>query len=580
MKRFPFRRIVATAAIALITVAQAMAVTYSGTIPVVFVTTENGQAITSKEDYINATYYIDPMQTSFEAVGSNEAQLPTQIRGRGNYTWTGFDKKPYKLKLAAKTKLLGMGKNKHWALLAHADDNLAFLRNTVGFELSRMFGLPWTPSVQPVELVLNGEYQGLYFLTETVRVDSNRVNIVEQPDNISGPAEDITGGWLVEIDNYDTDPHVEITEGNGERIIFTYKTPEILSTAQEDYLRSQMTAINSAIYASDKSTAAWTDYVDIDNLARYYLVQEIMDDGESFHGSCYMNRDRGFDQKWKFGPVWDFGNSFQRESKNWIYQDVMFNQTWIGEISKFPAFQDKVKELWVTFASTRYGEIEPYVNEFIDYISDAAASNAERWPQYGNSDLSAGKSTFLSRLRSSVSWLGSKLGYVPVEPVTVYLRGDFNGWGVDKAFTEVGNGVYKLNNVSFSGEFKIASSDWSTIDYGANTTSTEVYLNEPYILTPNGKNMKGAEDFENVNLTFDINGPTLLVTPYNSGISSVVTNEGTVSVDGLRIMAHGMICVYNPAGVLVAQGVEGTEVTSPGLYIVKAYGKTFKISIR
>ena len=186
--------------------AVAHATTYSGTLPVLFINTDGGVSITSKENYVNAKYYLDPMGSeNVQAIGSAQAPLDMQIRGRGNYTWVGFDKKPYRIKLADKQPLAGLNKSKHFALLAHADDNYGFMRNIVGFQLSRMIGMPWTPADTPVEVVLNGDYIGLYFLTETIRVDKDRVNIVEQPDNITNP-EEITGGWLLEIDNYDSDP--------------------------------------------------------------------------------------------------------------------------------------------------------------------------------------------------------------------------------------------------------------------------------------------------------------------------------------------------------------------------------------
>jgi hypothetical protein len=133
--------------------------------------------------------------------------LAMEIRGRGNYTWTGFDKKPYRIKLGEKKKLLGMNKSRHFTLLAHADDNLAFLRNTVGFELSRRLGLKYTPAQQPVEVVLNGDYIGLYFLTENIRIANDRVDITEQADMTTHP-DSITGGWLIEIDNYTEDNQV------------------------------------------------------------------------------------------------------------------------------------------------------------------------------------------------------------------------------------------------------------------------------------------------------------------------------------------------------------------------------------
>ena len=170
-----------------------------------------------------------------------------------------------------------------------------------------------------MEVVLNGEYIGLYFLTETIRVDSDRVKITEQADNISDP-EEITGGWLVEIDNYWDADQITINEGNGELIRLTYKSPEVLSDAQSDYLKNLATAADRAIYANDKSSTEWENIIDIDSLATFYLIQEIMDNAESFHGSCYFHKHRGADTKIIFGPVWDFGNSYHRSTDKFIHK--------------------------------------------------------------------------------------------------------------------------------------------------------------------------------------------------------------------------------------------------------------------
>lgn len=234
------------------------ATTYSGTLPIMYIQTENNAPIVSKDDYLNATYYVDALGISgYENIGSAAAPLTMEIKGRGNYTWTGFNKKPYRIKLTEKQSLLGMKKSKHFALLAHADDALnkkGFMRNQVGFELSRLIGISWTPETKPVEVVLNGDYIGLYFLTETIRVDKDRVNIVEQADEETDSVA-ITGGWLVEIDNYDTDPHVTIKEGDEHTMWFTYKTPEVLSKSQEDFLMKEMLRIDGLVYG-DKSQGA------------------------------------------------------------------------------------------------------------------------------------------------------------------------------------------------------------------------------------------------------------------------------------------------------------------------------------
>ena len=386
------------------------ATSYSGTLPVMFINTENSQPITSKEEYVFAYYYIDNMgNEEFENVGSEDAPQPLEIRGRGNYTWNDFDKKPYRLKLDAKTSLLGMNRNKHWALMANADDYLGGLRNTVGYELSRRLGLAWTPAQQPVEVVLNGDYIGLYMLTETVRVEPDRVNVTQQADYETSPFV-VSGGWLVEIDNYQEEEQVRTVEGNGQNIFSTYKSPEHLSDEQRTYLTGLINATNAAIYVSDKSNNSWENYIDPDTLACFYIVQELLDDTESFHGSCFWHKENGNNAKIMFGPVWDFGNAYHRTPNRFIYDRPAFTQTWIGEIAKFPHFQEIVLKHWNRFVLFHYDEIDGFIDDFIDQIQQAAMSDAARWPQYGNSDIINDRETFKSYFHNKYRWLASQWG--------------------------------------------------------------------------------------------------------------------------------------------------------------------------
>lgn len=384
----------------------------SGTLPVLYIQTENNAPIVSKEDYINATYYLDAMGLAgYQSIGSASTPLTMEIKGRGNYTWRDFNKKPYRLKLSEKQPLMGMTKSKHFALLAHADDaqnKKGFMRNQVGFELSRMIGMAWTPATAPVEVVLNGDYIGLYFLTETIRVDKDRVNIVEQEDEETDPAK-ITGGWLVEIDNYDEDPHITIKEGDGHTMWFTYKTPEVLSKAQETFLGDEMSRIDELVYGDKNSDELWK-YLDIDALARFYIVQEIMDNYESFHGSCYLYREMGDGEKWKFGPVWDFGSSFYREKTMYLYEGDVWHNHWIPEICKFPAFMEHVKAVWKEFYP-QINAIYTFTGEQLTLLKSAAVSDAERWSEYsGNRDLQKRINNVNTWLANSVKWLNEQWG--------------------------------------------------------------------------------------------------------------------------------------------------------------------------
>jgi len=381
---------------------------YSGTLPVMYIMTD--APVTSKDVYVTATCYIDAMGLEgCDPLGSAGQPLTLQIKGRGNYTWKDFAKKPYRLKFDEKVKPLGMKKSRHFVLMANADDNLAFLRNTVGLQLSRMIGLAYTPWQEPVEVVLNGDYIGLYMLTEKIRVAKNRVNIVEQADLATAP-DSITGGWLFEIDNYSEEGQVTITEGNGEKLRFTMHTPEELSSQQHNYITSLLTATDHAIYATDKSSTAWEQLIDIDSLACYYIVQEVMDDAESFHGSCFIHKQQGQDTKLIFGPVWDFGNAFRRGFDKFIYQDSPFGQNWIGEIARYPRFQERVKELWRPFLGDKYPALDAFIDQFISRIATAAICDANRWPSYGNANAEERKNEFKRRMHEKVAFLTRQWG--------------------------------------------------------------------------------------------------------------------------------------------------------------------------
>ena len=389
------------------------AVNPSGTLPVLYITTENNTPVTSKDYYLNATYYLDAKGIAdYENIGSESAPLNMEIKGRGNYSWTGFNKKPYRIKLSDKQPLLGMIKSKHFTLLAHADDakdKKGYMRNAAGFELSKMIGIAWTPEAKPPEVVMNGDYIGLYFLTEHIRVDKDRVNIVEQEDEETD-AQKITGGWLVEIDNYDEDPHITIKEGGKTTMWVTYKTPEVLSSAQETYLTNQIQLLDNLIYGDKNSDELW-QHMDMDALARFYIVQEIMDNYESFHGSCYLYKDMGNDQKWKFGPVWDFGSAFNRDKSQYIYQGDVWHNHWIPEICKFPAFMAHVKTLWKDFYANKFNDIFTFTADQLTLLKTAASVDAERWPDYnGNADLTKRINQINERLRKNAEWLNQQWG--------------------------------------------------------------------------------------------------------------------------------------------------------------------------
>jgi len=390
----------------------AFAASPTGTLPIIYVNTQNKQAITDTETQIPATVYIDSVLAQYPSLGSQAAPIPATIKGRGNWTWTGFDKKPYKIKFDIKQAVLGMPNNRHWCLMACADDYLGFLKMPAGFRISEATNLRWTPRVVPVELMLNGQYKGLYFLTEHVRIAGNRVKITEQDDNAT---DSVSGGWLVEIDNYKENGCIEFYEGDGERVWITIKDPEVLSAAQRSYIENQINTLNNAIWGDD-ADALW-NLLDLNEAAKFYLVQEIMEDCESYHGSCFLYKDRdrnGIVDKWKFGPVWDFGNAYNRHQDTWIYDNASFKQYWIGQIATWPEFQQAVQEQWWIYYHTHKDQVRADVRAFADKIEKAAKNDANVWRGTSNycdnSNFSDVRDRYFRRYDWRIQWLYSQWG--------------------------------------------------------------------------------------------------------------------------------------------------------------------------
>ena len=404
-----------------VTASAASDVKPSGTLPIMYVNTNKAESPdVDKDKYINATAYIAIPKglKGYNAMASADKPDTLQIKGHGNYTYSGFNKKPYRLKFSDKVKPFSMKKSKHFLLMAGADDDLGFLRNILGYEISRKLGLVYTTDAQPVELVLNGDYRGLYFITDKIRVDKNRVNIVEQNDKETDP-EKVKGGWLVEIDNYNTDPHIDVNMG-GATMWVTYHTPEELSDVQKAYLQGQWDSIATSLYCGDPNDTEWEKHIDMESLAKVYICRELMQDEEGFHGSCYAYKDLT-DSKWSFGPVWDFGNAYQSKNfTSYIFTRPLF-KNWVDDRAwTFNRFRSKVREIWKDFYNNEYTSLDKYIDSISTVISSAAVSDYNRWKDDGTVHVTNNEASKASEIKGylhqKAAWLCQQW-ITPDEPI-------------------------------------------------------------------------------------------------------------------------------------------------------------------
>ncbi len=406
--------------------------TPSGTLPLICINTVDSQDIVSKEDYIAGALWLNANDiVGYESLGSEEEPLDIEIRGRGNYTWYYSYKKPYKIKFAKKLSPLGLDNSKHFILMPKCLDYNGYVQNETGFELSRQIGMPYTTRELPVELILNGEYVGLYFLCEHIRVEDGRVEITEQDDNETDP-EKITGGWLLENRATSNIVHAQYENNDPNRMWLSFEShsPENCSPQQKNYISSLLSKIDSCIFVSDKNDQGWEQYIDINSLARFYVIHEVLDNVEAFNGSLYMYKDVGEDAKFQFGPVWDFDSSFHNAKAgqattcdNYLYNyDSGFESMWIGEICKFPHFMETVKQVWKGFNEDQIlNKVTIHILEWRALIEEAETHDLKRWRTYASSHTENAPQNFLNMVARKVAWLNAQWGEK--------LPGDVNGDG-------------------------------------------------------------------------------------------------------------------------------------------------------
>lgn len=333
-------------------------------IPSIYINTVGGAPILDKENYVSSTIKVEDLDRYYSNIEIFNST--TGIRGRGNSTW-GMDKKPYRLKLDSKAKLLGMSNDKDWALLAnHTDKTL--LRNITAFEISRIADMDWTPKSVSVDFHLNGKYQGVYSFTEHVKVSSERLNMVlVEPTDISG--ETLTGGYLLELDFHYDEPFKFKTDDK--RLPIMFKDPDEPTNEQYLYVKNFFNNAEKALYSTNfkDPETGYRKYIDVESFINYYIVQELAKNVDgNLRGSCYMAITRN--GKIKMPLVWDFDIAFGNadhitweqgaSSVEWDGWFIKTSSPWFDRLFADPAFVAALKVRW--------NELKPDLEKLPEYI--------------------------------------------------------------------------------------------------------------------------------------------------------------------------------------------------------------------
>ncbi len=396
-----------------------------------------------------------------------------QIKARGNSTFTYADKKSYQIKLNTASDLLGNQEQvKTWVLLASYFDATQ-MHDKLMKDLATKLGLAYTASCNWVNLYYDGEYRGVYLLSEKNSVGAASVAITDMEeaykaqnpsygDNMSTdlsqnaygqqfqytkglqePA-NITGGYLIELNHNMWDEASGFKTRQG--VAFNVKSPEWCGEAAMKYISEYYQAFEDAVYATDDAGAYtgynastgkyFYDYVDMDSLVKVFLLQELSLNCDGFISSVYFYKDA--DGKMFAGPIWDQDMTFGTGWTKTNAADIEDYHYLAKALIQIPAFKTAVAEYYSsTFA--------PAVREWLgnngtiahqyNLLKDSAAMNYKLWDFIRVGDPKADGhiwrgASYESVVADMTSWIDARLSVMDKRfAQQTTLVGDVNGDG-------------------------------------------------------------------------------------------------------------------------------------------------------
>lgn len=346
----------------------------------------NHQTVSASVKY----YDSEIKENTLEDTPTIEEKASFRTRGRSSRE---FDKKGYLLKFKKKNlidnkkvSISKMTEDSEWALHGPYLDK-TLIRNYLCYNISGEI-MEYSPNVRFCELFLNGEYQGLYLITEKIEYnDDGRINITETDPDLSSTS------YIVSLDTGNKDTFYNLntfnnyTGKNGHEdrksnileIIYPKKT---LTPSQKEYIEEDISQFEKSLASFDSADRklGYPSFIDVDSFVDYFIINEFTMNADAGSLSTYFYKDiRG---KMKVA-VWDFNSAFD----NYILEIetskkfLMTDEVWYKRIIKDPYFVDKLvkryRELRKTYLSDEY--ILNYIDETVEYLGPAIDRNNEVW---------------------------------------------------------------------------------------------------------------------------------------------------------------------------------------------------------
>lgn len=337
------------------------------------------------------------------------------IELRGSTSQDLFPKKQYGIEVrdangaGIDVSLLGLPKKDDWVLFAPYDDK-SLMRDVLAYKLGRDLGRYASKSVY-CEMVLNGEYMGVFVLLEKIKRDKNRVNI-DKLDITENSGDNLTGGYIIKLDKIEgsggagwNSPFAPPNRTGGQNIYFQYEypKPEDITTAQKNYIIDYFNQFELTLAGDNfkDPVNGYAKYIDTDSFVDYFIANELARNPDAYRISTFMYKRKDSDGgKLFMGPIWDFnlgfGNvNFCAKEKPYGFiidynmicpSDGWLVPFWWSRLFEDPAFKAKVAARWQALRAKTYAtsRITGYIDSVASVLNqESQQRNFQRWPVLG-----------------------------------------------------------------------------------------------------------------------------------------------------------------------------------------------------
>ena len=409
-------------------------------LPIVLITTDNDPNTNLPLEIIDDPRVLANMKIIYRKDGSRNfltdsnttehlnynGRINIEIRGSSSQS---LPKKPYGLTTLKEdnasnnnVSLLGMPSENDWILNSLAFDP-SLIRDYISYNLSRQMG-NYAPRTVYCEVVINGEYAGLYMLQEKIKSDSNRVNVLKIT-NIDNASPNVTGGYITKADKTTGGDPVAFTMSSYSwetSFIHDLPKPEDVTQEQNDYIFSVFTALKFAARNNNLNLETGiTSIIDMPTFVDFMLSNELASNPDAYQFSTYFHKDRN--GKLRAGPIWDFNLTYGNDLFDSGYDRSKYNvwqfsdggndgpKFWT-DLFNNPTYKCYLSRRWNDLIQggkpMNYSSLNTIIDNTIANITEASVREQEKWGRVP--DLSLEITNLKSWLSQRITWMTNNLG--------------------------------------------------------------------------------------------------------------------------------------------------------------------------